>query len=142
MVTFLKKKRLINLINKNMSCNINTWKNKKIENLKIPIGEFYKHERKDFHPSQPTVTNFETMEVTIKNCGQGKMIGILKDGILQVTDFSGIESDGSNIFYNILKEALKKSTGFLQIRTIWEGDSEVYELISNNGIITENKIEI
>lgn len=125
-----------------MSCNITSWKNKKIENLKIPIGEFYKHERKDFHPSQPRIINFETMEVVVDKCGQGTMKGVLKDSVLHVTEFSSITSDGSNIFYEILKNALRESTGFLQIRTTWEGDFDVYELISNNGIITEKKIEL
>ena len=125
-----------------MSCNIDAWKTKKIEDLNIPMSAFYQHERKDYHPSQPIVINFETMEVVIKHCGQGTMKGILKDGILNVSEFSGITSDGSNIFYKILKEALKESTGILQVRTTWEGDFDCIELNSINGVVTEKTIEI
>jgi len=125
-----------------MSCNIEIWKTKKLDNLKIPIAAFYRHSRKDFHPSQPSIVNAATMEVSIVNCGQGVMRGILIDGILSVTEFSGITDDGSGIFYSILRDALLESTGTLELRTVWEGQSDISELICVDGVVTENQIEI
>jgi len=63
-----------------MSCNIASWKTKKLKNLVIPLKFLYIRERTDWHPSQPKIINIETYEISI-DCGCGQEIkGILKNG--------------------------------------------------------------
>mgnify|MGYP001581279578 CR=1 FL=1 len=68
-----------------MSYNIDTWKTKRLENLVIPMGAFFIHERKDWHPKVETDT--ETNE-TILKCGCGQEItGTIIDAYFYVSGF-------------------------------------------------------
>lgn len=124
-----------------MSCNIDNWKTKKLDNLVIPIKSFYESKRNDWHPSKPIVTDIDTMEVML-NCGCGQTIyGILKDGMLTVTKFE-MYGEGSGTFVcDILKPALTQSTGELEAILFWE-TSEVYRLTVKDGIVSDVEIEI
>lgn len=123
-----------------MSCNIDNWKTVKIENLVVPVKAFYKHSRKDWHPSQPKITNVDTMEVVFE-CGDPTIHGILKDGMLTITKLN-ISGEGSGIFNDwIFKEALKESAGSLKAVLIYES-GEVYEFNSIDGIITETTVNL
>ena len=121
-----------------MSCNIIRCQIREMKNLKVPIHSFYKHKRKDWHPTPPNIIDTETMEVELE-CGDLSIKGILKEQFLTITDFD-MCGEGSGTFKNcILDEALKDSTGYLECNLIWEsGDVEKY--IVFNGNIIENDL--
>jgi hypothetical protein len=123
-----------------MSCNIENWKTKELKNLSIPLKAFFEHKRTDWHPEQPRVVNFETMEIEM-DCCEGIVKGILKDGILHVTKLE-MSGEGSGTFKSwILDEALKQSTGELEAVLVWEG-GEVSRLKVKDGVIEEKDIEL
>lgn len=125
-----------------MSYDISTWKTKKLENLTVPLKAFYKHPRTDWHPRQPVITNAETNEVTLE-CGcEQKIKGILKDGILTITEFD-MSGEGSGTFYGwILESALEESKGTLEAVLIWEGGDTVQRLTAKDGQVTTRDIEL
>lgn len=118
-----------------MSYNIDTWKTKKLENLTVPLKAFFKHERTDWHPKQPVITNAETNEVTLE-CGcEQEIKGILKEGSLLVTEMD-MTGEGSGTFYSwILEPALKESMGTLEAVLIWEGGNTIQRLTVKDGSV-------
>lgn len=136
------EKRKINLKNKIMSYNIDTFKIKKLENLIIPLSAFYQHERKDWHPKQPKIINDETMEVELQ-CGCEQSIkGILKDGNIHVTKLH-MYGEGSGTFMSwIFNPALQQSTGQLEAVCVWEGGDSVTRLIVKDGKVKEENVEL
>ncbi len=126
-----------------MSYNIDTWKTKKLEDLKVPLQEFYTHERKDFHPEKPTITDATTMEVEIGcMCEDSAIKGILKDGILTVTEID-ISGEGSGTFmHEVFEPALRKSTGKLEAILIWEGGDSTCKLKVDDGSVNDEPVEL
>lgn len=123
-----------------MSCNINNWNTKKLENLQIPVKAFYKHKRTDWHPRLRVISE-GNMEVELE-CGCEQLIkGILKDEAIHVTEIN-MYGEGSGTFKSwILDEALKESTGELEAVLIWE-TGEIYRLKVKEGVIEETEIEL
>jgi ribosomal protein S27AE len=116
-----------------MSYNIDTFKVKVLENLCIPLDSFVKHEREDWHPE---LTYIDTDKVELScGCGQ-RIIGILKDNILHVTEID-MAGEGSGTFVSlILEPALKDSKGKLDASCVWEGGDTINRLIVNDGQVT------
>lgn len=124
-----------------MSCNIDSWKTKKLESLVIPIRALYPDNQKNWHPKQPKVLDVFTLVVAI-DCGCGQTIkGVIKDGGLRVTGLS-MDGEGSGGFYDyILKPALAQSTGKLEAILTWE-TGEIYRLQVGGGVVVEKPIEL
>lgn len=124
-----------------MSYNIDTWKTKKLENLVIPLKAFYEHEREDWHPSQPKITNADG-DVELE-CGCDQLIkGKLKDGMLTVTEFE-MYGEGSGTFKSwILDEALKQSKGELEAVLVWEGGDSITRLKVKDGMLEEYNVDL
>lgn len=125
-----------------MSYNVDTFKVKVLEGLQLPIKSLYKHGRADWHPSEPELLNGETGLVRLQ-CGCEQTIsGILKDGILFVTEID-MSGEGSGTFISwILEPALKESSGKLEASCVWEGGDSVNKLIVNDGTIKWEDIEL
>ena len=125
-----------------MSYNIDRWRTKKLNNLVVPLTAFYKHERTDWHPSQPKIVRTETNEVELE-CGCEQVIyGVLKNGLLTITEFD-MAGEGSGTFYNwILAPALKESTGKLEAVLIWQGGDSINRLKVKDGVIILEDIEL
>lgn len=125
-----------------MSYNIDTWKTKKLENLVIPLKAFFEHERSDWHPKQPKIISAGTMEIEME-CGCEQLIkGVLKEGLIYVTEFE-MSGEGSGTFKHwILEGALKQSTGELEAVLIWEGGDSISRFKVKDGVIEESEIEL
>ena len=125
-----------------MSYNIDSWKTKKLKNLTIPLKAFFEHKRTDWHPKQPEIVNAETMEIEM-DCGCEQLIkGILKDGIIHVTELK-MYGEGSGTFKDwILDEALKQSKGELEAVLVWEGGDSITRLKVKDGVIEETDVEL
>lgn len=121
-----------------MSYNIDRWRTKKLDNLRIPLNSFFKHPRSEYHPKKSYDENggltLDFMESMIK--------GVVKDGILTVSDieFSG-EGSGTIIDW-ILEPALKESMGELIATCIWENGDSVNKLTVKDGITEWHDIDI
>ena len=121
-----------------MPYNIDTWKVKQIDNLCVPINEFFTHDRTDWHPEKEfhedgsvTLSMFD-LEIT------GKVV----DDILHVSDIS-CYGEGSGTFMNwIIEPALKKSKGILIASCVWEGGDTVNRLIVKDGNVSWENIEL
>lgn len=124
-----------------MSCNINSWKTKKLENLVIPMKALYPDNQKDWHPKQPRILDMLMLVVAL-DCGCGQTVkGVLKYGDLRVTDLS-MAGEGSGGFYDyIFKPALAQSSGTLEAVLIWE-TGEIYRLQVDGGKVSEEKVEL
>lgn len=121
-----------------MSYNIDTFKVKKLENLRCPVASFYKHERKDWHPEK---TIEDDMSVTFKSLDpewHGKIID--DDFVFESIDCSG-EGSGTTMRL-ILEPALLDSTGILVASCVWERGNCINQLKVENGKITWTEIEI
>lgn len=128
-----------------MSYNITNWTTKRIENLVIPFAALYdKSIREDWLPDQPTI-NPDTQEIAIR-CGceqeiKGTFADETNSGI-RVTAFD-MRGEGSGTFWHdVLRPALKRSTGILEAVRIWEGGDHVDRLRVKDGVITEETIEL
>lgn len=124
-----------------MSCNIDSWKTKKLENLVIPIKALYPDNQKDWHPKPPRILDVFTL-VVVLDCGCSQTIkGVIRDGDLHVTDFS-MAGDGSGHFFDdILKPALAQSRGTLEAVLIWE-TGDISRLKVSDGVVKEEDVEL
>lgn len=121
-----------------MSYNINNFKIKEIKNLSIPLCEFFTHKRADFHPEKEID---EKGNITL-SFGGPEIKGKLKDGNVFIEKIELYGEFSGTAYNDIFLPALKKSTGRLEAIVIWEGDGEVYRLISDNGIVTDTEIDL
>lgn len=123
-----------------MSYNVDSFKVKRMEGLKLPLKSLYESKRSDWHPDEPELIGDNKVIIT---CGCGQEIeAILEDGYLTVTklNMSG-EGSGSFIDY-VLFEALKQSTGYLEAILIWEGGDSITRLIVDNGELSNEECEL
>lgn len=136
-----------------MSYNIDTWKTKKLENLEIPIKEFFTHVRKDFHPEitkgweQHTLDCMEFVPTNIEEqivleAGEDEIIGIEKDGILKVLSINLVGCFSGVFYEQIFKPALLKSTGKLEAVTVWEGGDSILKLFVKDGKVKESPVDL
>ena len=122
-----------------MSYNIDTFKLKKLEDLIIPVDEFFIHERKDYHPSRrdnddkTTTFQFDEMD---------GMTGYVVKGLFYVESIDlGGEFSGTAMAC-VIEPALKKSTGIMEASTVWEGGDSIAKIIVDNGYVKWEDIEI
>jgi len=122
-----------------MSCNIISWKTKKIENLQIPFKSFFIHKRIDWHPESHISKDLKTIYL---DCGCGQTVkGYIKDEFFIVQDID-MCGEGSGTFMDfIFVDALKNSTGKLEAVTIWEDDS-IIRINVDNGCYKEEEIDL
>lgn len=126
-----------------MSYNIDTVKQKKLDNLTIPVSAFYTPTiRTDWKPDQPKIINFETNEISINmGCGQ-TITGILKDGNIHVTKMNLAGEGSGSLMHYLLTDVFKQSTGSYEAIMIWEGGDSVTKFTIENGVVTETPHEL
>lgn len=122
-----------------MSYNIDTWKVKKLENLRVPLSSFFTNPRKDWHPTK----EYDENGALTLSFGDGcEITGKVEDGILLVTSIN-FWGEGSGTSMNlILEPALKASTGELIASCVWEGGDSINQLIVKDGNVEWKNIEI
>lgn len=126
-----------------MSYNIDTWKTKKLDNLRIPLNAFYKHSRSDWHPQWENVTNDPARVEEVQLRGYEFTIsGKRQNGVLHIEEIN-ISGEASGTFYNwILEPALRESKGQLEAVLIWAGGDAVTRLVVKDGQVTNTDIEL
>lgn len=126
-----------------MSYNIDTWKVKKLENLTIPLKSLYVSSRSDWHPDQPEINDPETMKIKIEGGSEGFIIeGFLNNGVITVTKIELYGERSGSFKHYVLDNALKDSSGELEVVLVWEGGDLITKLKVKDGIIEENDIEL
>jgi hypothetical protein len=122
-----------------VSYNIDTWKTKKLIDLKIPLSAFYKHPRADWHP-EIKKKDGKTF-VLVCGCDQ-EILGEVEDGILSVVVVN-MAGEGSGTFYKwILEPALSESTGELEAVLVWEGGDSISRLTVKDGKVENKEIDL
>jgi hypothetical protein len=126
-----------------MPFNIDTFKVKKLENLRIPVASLYKHPRSDWHPEEtvdrsvtPPLHNFEMT-------GAGTSIsGHVIDGILYVVSIecSG-EGSGTSMDW-IIEPALEDSRGEFVASCIRGEGEEISKIEVKDGVVAWTDVEI
>ncbi len=123
-----------------MSYNITTFKLKKLENLIVPIAEFFTHEREDYHPKR---VNEDDGSVTLWVSAAGSIKGDLIGDMLYITDVDDITDEFSGTSMgDVIVPALKKSTGVMEAVCVWEGGDDITRIKFINGVYTEESIEL
>lgn len=124
-----------------MSYNVDKWKTKKLDQLRIPWSSFFKHERKDWHPKFEDVDD-GTLDITnFEFTLTGRRLG--DDGDIFEVDEIDIHGEGSGTFINwILEPALEDSTGELIAVRIWEGGDSVDRLTVKDGELSSEEVEL
>lgn len=123
-----------------MSYNIDHWKTKKLENLKLPLSALFTHERKDWHPKVTQLAG--TKNVVIEGGCQQELVGTLDGDTLTITGFN-MTGKGSGTFYAwILEPALKQSKGVLEAVLIWEGGDSINRIIVKDGEVKSEPVEL
>ena len=121
-----------------MSYNISTWKVKKLENLRIPLSSFFKHERHDWHPEKK---NDEKGVLTLEMM-ESHITGKVAHDTLEVIDIQ-ICGEGSGTSMNwIVEPALEDSSGELIASCVWEGGDSINQIIVKDGKVEWKDIEI
>jgi len=121
-----------------MSYNCDTFKVKKLENLRIPIASLYKHDRQDWHPTRENLGDGRVEFCNLETI----MIGKVENDVFicEEIDCSG-EGSGTVMDW-ILEPALKDSTGELIASCVWEGGDAINRLTVKDGVVSWENIEI
>lgn len=121
-----------------MSYNIDTWKLKKLEGLKIPVKSFFTNKRTDWHPEK----EYDEDGILTLTLMESHVTGKVADGILEVTDIH-IHGEGSGTSMSwILEPALGDSKGELIASCVWEGGDSINQLTVKDGNIEWKDVEI
>jgi hypothetical protein len=118
-----------------MSYNIDTWKTKELDNLRIPLSIVHS----DHHLR---ISFLENDRVKIYGDAEVfELTGILDndDIIIKGITLRGI---GSGTSWDHFQDILTKSMGKLVATQIWEGGDTITRLIVENGKVREEDIEI
>lgn len=121
-----------------MSYNIDTFKVKKLENLKVPVASFFKHERSDWHPDKVINDDNSVTFNSLESEWTGRIIE--DDFYFDEIKCSG-EGSGTTMLW-ILEPSLEDSTGILIATCVWEGGDSINKLSVENGVVTWADIEI
>ncbi len=126
-----------------MSYNIDNWKTKKIEGLKIPLSEIEKLPYVNICFGLGPVAKDGTMPIEITGPSEGfELNGILLDNeIIAVIDIENY-GEGSGSTWDDFKEMLSHSEGELEAVMIWESGDSLSRLIVKNGIVTDEPVEL
>lgn len=123
-----------------MSYNIDQWKTKKLENLRLPLSALFIHERRDWHPKVTLLPGTNNLVIE-GGCGQ-ELLGTVKDEILTITGFN-MTGEGSGTFYAwVLEPALKQSKGKLEAVLIWESGDSISRLTVEDGNVNNEPVEL
>lgn len=123
-----------------MSYNIDTFKLKKLENLKIPLASFYKHERKDFHPRR---INNDDGSLHLKFGESSYLDGSLdKNEVLSISKIDWCGEFSGTAMMDVLEPALEESTGELIASCVWEGGDSINRLVVKDGVVSWEEIEL
>jgi len=119
-----------------MSYNIDDFKIIKLENFRIAVKDFDKTVFK-----KPKI-NLETNEISFKSnfCEVCKFDGILIDGFVELNKISIYGESSGHFMATIGDNLLKKSTGTLIARLVWESGDSVEKVTIIDGI--EEKEEL
>ena len=122
-----------------MSYNIDTWKLKKLDYLRIPIQFLFPNRYKDWNPEIEIIEDgyiklifMETVEI------DGREIG----DVLCVEKIEFYGEDSGTLMNLILEPALKNSTGELIASCVWEGGDTINQLRVKDGNVEWVDIEI
>ena len=121
-----------------MSWNIDNFRVKKIENLKIPVASLYKHGQEDLYPEIAN-NNDGTATVSIFD---NRMYGTIDNGIFTCTNIECYGEGSGTVMGDVLEPALKDSTGEFIASCVWERGEEINRLIVKDGDISWEDIEI
>ena len=122
-----------------MSYNIDTFKVKKLENLKMPVKSLFKYERKDWHPKRE---NNDDGTVTFAVAEASSITGKIENDILIVSEME-CYGECSGIAMNaIFEPAFKDSKGELIASCVWEGGDSINQLIVKDGNVSWKDIDI
>lgn len=130
-----------------MSYNVDTWKTKELNNLRLPLSAFFEQPRSDWHPHiarEHSEVDHRVALTLIDSC----IIGVIehptgaRDDKLLITDID-IHGEGSGSFLHyVLEPALRKSTGRLVAARVWERGDSIDELTVVDGVISTRPIEL
>lgn len=122
-----------------MSYNISNWKTKKLENLVIPVEALFNGSK--FAPTPPPMFDARTGkpldEVTF-HFYEGEITGKVIDGKIHV---SKIYITSSHDMHDVVKPALKQSTGELEANLTWEDGDAFSKLIVKDGVVLEEDVD-
>jgi len=122
-----------------MGYNVDTWKTKELDNLRVPVASLFKHERSDWHPARQDKADGTTVFCVMEG---SKLRGKIEGDTLVV---SSIESygEGSGTSLNwIIEPALQDSTGKLVAVRVWEGGDSIDRFTVIDGVVTSENIEL
>ena len=122
-----------------MSYNIDNWKTKKLEDLRIPLKSFFPESNKMWWPEKEWT---DDGTLILRFVGGAEICG---DEIAEVVHVKKIEfyGEGSGIsMHEIFEPALKESLGRLVASLVWDGGDSINKLIVNDGDVKWEDIEI
>ena len=118
-----------------MSYNIDTFRVKKLENLKIKTEKISGRYVERQYNEETGLTHFFESETL---CITGKE----SDGVLSVQAISCCGEGSGNFANDVLEDALEGSTGTFVASCVWEGGDSINQLRVENGKVEWIDIEI
>lgn len=120
-----------------MSYNINRWKTKKLEGLRIPLKAL---SGDDFE--WPDYELVEGMSETF--CGYAEfseLNGVVQGDFLEITSIDCWGSSSGHFYSDVLFPVLEQSKGTLVATIVWE-DGDILRLTVQDGVVTGENVEI
>jgi hypothetical protein len=119
-----------------MSYNIDTWRTKKIVDLRIPLSLVQEVEHAEIKLDKNGLA-------TAYNYSEGfKMTGQIVGDVF-IADFIINYGDGSGTFHQdtFVERWLPQSTGELEAVLVWEGGDSITRLICKDGVVEEKEVD-
>lgn len=120
-----------------MSCNITSFKVKKMHDLIIPLEALKSKNYPDWSAKDPVLIDPLLSKVTIEMGCEQKLEGVIPTSSQKIAVTSiYLKGDCSGaLLEHMFKEALKKSTGYLEAILVWE-TGEVERMVVIDGVLS------
>ncbi len=124
-----------------MSCNVTSFKIKKMHDLIIPLDALKCEKRPDWSAKAPVLLDPILSKVRIEMGGEQYIEGIIptSSSKVAVTNLS-LRGEGSgSLLHYLFMDALKKSTGYLEAILVWE-TGEIERLVVIDGAVSTAEV--
>lgn len=119
-----------------MSYNISAWHTRKLDNFRVNLDALCAQEW-----AAVRVLPGDLLSVTLNDSEECEIFGRDMIGDALIVEEINLSGEGSGRFWETFEKFLREnSAGYANFLIVWEDGDEVWELIVNEGVITENDL--
>ena len=122
-----------------MPYNIDNWRTKKLEDLRIPLKSFFQESNEMWWPE---IEWMNKRELTLTFVDAAEIHGEVIDDIFHIDKIEFYGEGSGTSMAETFEPALAQSKGKLVASLVWEGGDTINRLIVNDGVVEWEDIEI